>query len=252
MRNSIDFEKVDKQESTKVYLKGDSTVLSFLTVQYCCAHPKILGFVLLKECEYMSAALSSVLTHFAINPRRVWYDNACNTYDSAMIRVPWMLRSTMLVVDRFQYSGHTCCNIFNGNVHRSIDSDRSVAAEVINSIIARGTTHISYLNGSNVIPFMKILFAQMNASAQVRDRLGRGDLEEEEILQRYAEHFKCSFAICTELHEGGGSYSTTGGISIFSRDNVAMPLRTEEDNDDDHYDEESEGENEEGRHDTSS
>lgn len=169
-RNGIDFDKVDKQDYTKVYFKGDSTVPSFLTVQFCCAHPKLLGFVVLKEHESISAALSSVLTHFHIPPRRFWYDNGCNTFDSAMIRIPWLMRWTMMVVDRFHYTGHTCFNVFNGNVHRTLDDDRSVAAEFINAVIDKATKHIAYLKGTNDIPFVKVFFAQMNLCTQVRDK----------------------------------------------------------------------------------
>lgn len=82
------------------------------------------------------------------------------------------------MIDRFHFSGHICCNTFNGNVHRILDSDRSVAAEVINSIIEKGTNHVAYLKGSNVIPFMKVLFGQINSVARVRDRLGRSDLQD--------------------------------------------------------------------------
>lgn len=68
VRNPIDFDGVDKQDCTKVYFKGKTTVPTFLTVQCCCDHPKLLGFVLIRECESIFAALSSILTHFPIPP----------------------------------------------------------------------------------------------------------------------------------------------------------------------------------------
>lgn len=104
-RNHIKFEKVDRQECTKVYFNEDSTVSSFLTVQCSCAHPKLIGFEVLMECDSIAATISSLLTHFP-SSRRVLYDNACNSYDSAILRVPWLLRWTMLVVDRFHFTGH--------------------------------------------------------------------------------------------------------------------------------------------------
>lgn len=45
-RDPIDFDGVDKQECTKVYVKGKIAVPTFLTVQCCCSHPKLIGFVL--------------------------------------------------------------------------------------------------------------------------------------------------------------------------------------------------------------
>lgn len=71
-RNGIDFDNVDTQDCTKNYFKGNSVVPSFLTVQCACAHPKLLGFLVLKQYESISAALSSVLTHFPVPPRNVW------------------------------------------------------------------------------------------------------------------------------------------------------------------------------------
>lgn len=60
-RNPITFDQVDKQECTKHYFKGrNSVVPSFLTVQCACAHPKLIGFVVLNQCESISAALSAV------------------------------------------------------------------------------------------------------------------------------------------------------------------------------------------------
>lgn len=111
-RDGISFDSIDKQECTKHYFKGrNSAVPSFLTVQCACAHPKLLVFVVLRRCESISAALSSVLTNFPVPPRVIWYDNACNTYDSGILRIPWLLRWSRLVVDIFHYTSHNYCNI---------------------------------------------------------------------------------------------------------------------------------------------
>lgn len=226
-RDGIDFEKVDNQECTKNYFKGTSPTPSFLTVQCSCAHPKLLGFVILKECESISAAISAVLTHFPVPPRRVWYDNACNTFDCAMTRIPWYLRYCMFVVDRFHFSGHNCSNIFNGSRHQQLDGDRSVAAEIINAIIDKGASHISYLDGRNVVPFMKVLFAQLNASARVRDYLGRADLEDEDILSLYRHSLKCTCPTCVRARSNGDDPIDDGAreaVSVFTRSNVMVPV----------------------------
>lgn len=67
-RHGIYFDKLDRKECTKNYFKGNSQIPSFMIVQCCCAKPKLLGFVILKQCESLSAAISSVLTHFNIPP----------------------------------------------------------------------------------------------------------------------------------------------------------------------------------------
>lgn len=179
--------------------------------------------------------LSCVLTHFDIPPRRVWYDNACNAFDSEIIRVPWLLRYTMLVVDRFHFNGHGCCNVFNGNMHPFLDEDRSVSAEVINAIIEKGTSHIAYLKGENVIPFMKILFSQINATAVVRDRTGRTDLEDCDLLHLFRQYFTCCCLVCTrngivsEQMSGEqpdrSSQAASDGVFIFSRDNNQVAVQ---------------------------
>lgn len=178
--------------------------------------------MLLRECESISAALSCILTHFDVPPRTVWYDNGCNLYDSACIRIPWLLRWTWLVVDRFHYTGHNCSNIFNADAHRSLDADRSVAAEVINSLIDNGVAHITFLEGRNVMPFMKAVFAYINAAAHIRDKLRRDDLEDEDILHQFRERFRCVSRCCVVIGDDGNDDSQPeqefpDGIDVFSR-----------------------------------
>lgn len=137
-----------------------------------------------------------MLTYFPVPPRNVWCDNACNTLDSAMIRIPWLLSWSRLVVDRFHFTGHVCCNIYNGDFQSTLDADRSTAADVINSIINKGASHINYLDRRNVIPFMKVVFAYVNATAVLRDDTGKDDLEDEGAARHFATHYKCSCALC--------------------------------------------------------
>lgn len=233
---ALTFDKIDKQVCTKVYFKGKTMVPSLLTVQCCCAHPKLIGFLLLKECESIAAKISSVITHFTIPPRRIWYDSSCNDFDSAIRRIPWFMRLTMLVVDRFHLSGHVCSNMFNGNMHRFLDTDRSLAAEVINAIIDKGTSHIAYLKGNNVIPFMKIVFAQINATALVRDHVQRDDLEDDDLIKLFRERCRCYCHLCTStaVRSHPGEQSDTSnetdmppiadGIALFSRGNERIEV----------------------------
>lgn len=217
VRHGIDFDEMDSHECTKHYVKGNSYVPSFMTVQCACAHPKLIGFVILPEHESISAALSSLLTHFVIPPKRVWYDNGCNTFDCAINRIPWFLRWCMLLVDRFHFTGHTCSNIYNGDMHRIMDSDRSVAAEVINAVIDKGTSHINYLDGRNVIPFMRIVFAFLNAMAVLKDNV-KVDLEDFDVMGELRARFNSICTTCTHEHEG------TGRITVMKTSNVHTTL----------------------------
>lgn len=216
----------------KNYFKVQSVVPSFLTVQCACAHPKLVGFVILRECESISAALSAVLAHFPVPPRTVWYNNPCNSYDCAMIRIPWLLRWSMLTVDRFHVTGHTCSNFFNGNLYRILDDDRSVAAEVINAVIDKCTSHINYLDGRNVVSFMKVLFGHLNATAYAREKNGYGDLEDDDLCQLFRDMFVRPCNLCTAARNGDHSAVPTEtnaveGISVFSASNTEALIEQE-------------------------
>lgn len=176
-----------------------------------------------KECESISAALSSVLTHFEVPPRRIWYDNGCNTFDCAITRIPWFLRWSMFMVDRFHFTGHTCSNIYNGDLYKKLDLDRSTAAEIINAIIDKGTSHITYIDGTNVIPFMRVLFATRNETAMVKDITGKEDVEDMDVAQKYREQLKCLCASC----QHGTESSMYGDISVFTASNELDSLATE-------------------------
>lgn len=79
-----------------------------------------------------------------------------------------------MIVDRFHFTEHTCSKFYNGSLHSILDDDRTVAAEVINAVIDKCSNHINYLEGRTVAPFMKMIFAHLNACAHVRERSGRG------------------------------------------------------------------------------
>lgn len=66
VRQDIEFDKVDRQECTENYFKGQSVTPAFLTVQCACSYPKLLGFVILKESESISAAIKGRLRLIAV------------------------------------------------------------------------------------------------------------------------------------------------------------------------------------------
>lgn len=100
------------------------------------------------------------------------------------------------MVDRFHFTGHTCCDVYNGDLHRDLDGDRSVAAEVINSVINKGATNISYLDGFNVIPFLKVLL-ECQRYGKTKDDVGRGDLEDEDVEGHVHTLFQCNCISCS-------------------------------------------------------
>lgn len=231
VRPCIDFDKFDKQKCSKNYFKGISAITSFLTVQYLCAQPKVLGFVLSKESEPLSTALKSIMTHLSIPPRHVWYNNACNVFDSAITPIPWFLRSTMFVVDRLHFTAHTCSNVFNGNVHRVLDAVRSAAAEVINSMIDKCVHHISYLKGDKILPFVKVLFGTINACAYVRGTNVKTYLEGVESETLLLSRFPYCCMDCKKLRgtdAGSGTPKNLPVVDLFTTANRRVPLNSGE------------------------
>lgn len=132
-------------------------------------------------------------------------------------------------MDRFHLTGHNCCNIYNGDLQNTLDGDRSVAAEVINSVINKGASHINYLYGKNVIPFMKVVFAHVNATAVLRDNVGRDDVEDDDAAMNFAQHFKCScLSCCPEVGNNGpiteDAMPVLDGVGLFGTDNISREL----------------------------
>lgn len=113
VRPAIKTDMKDKADCTKKYFTSRPNITSFISLQCSCAHPKVIRFTLLKEVESIAMAISTIISFLYIHPRAVWYDNARNLYDSALIRPPFLPRSCRLMVDRFHFQGHTCSNHYN-------------------------------------------------------------------------------------------------------------------------------------------
>lgn len=105
-----------------------------------------------------------------------------------------------------------------------MDDDRSVSAEVINSIINKGATHISYLDAANVKPFMKVVLAYVNASALVRDTIGKDDLEDEDVQKQISELYKCYCASCTEQHGPDEDENRLHGVGMINLRNEIVGI----------------------------
>lgn len=136
----------------------------------------------------------------------------------------------MLMVDMFHFTGHTCSNILNANLHSILDDDRGVSAEVINAVIDKCISHINYLEGKNVVPFMKVLFGHLNDCAYVRERVGRGDLEDEDIGQMFRNIFLCPCELCetSRSNDGvllGSTHDVESGITTFAANNTESVLQ---------------------------
>lgn len=196
VRPPIKTDGKDKADCTKKYGTSRPDMTSFISLQCPCEHPKIIGFSLIKECESIAMAISTVLAFLNFPPRTLWYDNACNLYDSVLLRTPFVLRSCYFIVDRFHFQGHTCSNHYNPGRYKSLLEQRSVAAEVLNSVVDRSAGFIRYLHGENVRPFLRVMFALHNFHSMVKDRLNRRELPLMDIGRLYNDQFPCNCVLC--------------------------------------------------------
>lgn len=135
----------------------------------------------------------------------------------------------MLQVGRLQYTGYNCSNFFNGDMHKILDGNRSVAAEVINAAIDKGTSHIPYLDGKNATPIMSVLFSYLNAIVHLKDRLLRSDTEDDNTAHLLLQWYTCSCHLCGS-EEGDNLYTSdrfgsAGNVaSRLTRNRTVVPL----------------------------
>jgi len=108
-----------------------------LTLCCACAHPKILGFVVLDRKESPQVLINALLTRFPRLPRYLVYDFACGVVRCAMAKLPWMMRDLCVVSDRFHVCNHTCLHFYNANSYGDLDYKNTLTHEQRNAAIRR-------------------------------------------------------------------------------------------------------------------
>ena len=185
----------DTADCAKHYKTSKSHSPGLLTVQCACDSPKLLGFIIMTQAESTALALSSILTHFGVPPRAVFYDNACNLLKSVLIRVPWLLGRTRLAVDRLHYKSHKCSAYFNPDSCRQFDMPRTETAESINARIERSLISVRYVKGDKLMFFcvhcLQCSIFQHRFSKYITERMSRMT-----ILQR-------SLILCSRVRVTG-------------------------------------------------
>lgn len=94
------FDKADKTSCgtcEKGYNSSEKYSDGALTLCCACAHPKILGFVVLDRKESPPVLINALLSRFPRLPRYLVYDFACGVVRCAMAKLPWMLRDLSVV-----------------------------------------------------------------------------------------------------------------------------------------------------------
>ena len=134
------FDKADKTSSgtcEKGYNSSEKYSDGAVTLCCACAHPKILGFVVLDRKESPQVIINALLSRFPRLPRYLVYDFACGVVRGAMAKLPWMLRDLSVVSDRFHVCNHTCSHFYNANSYAEFDFKNTLTHEQRNGAILR-------------------------------------------------------------------------------------------------------------------
>jgi len=117
------------EEAHKFFSPGTFTICC------ACAHPKMLGFVVLDKREGPPAMLNALLSYFALLPLYVVYDFACGALRSSIGKLPFFVAMVELVADLFHIVNHLCSDALHPRSYTPLDKVNTVAHEQRNAPI---------------------------------------------------------------------------------------------------------------------
>ena len=196
-RNHLIFDKTENFDCNKQYVRSKRFSPGILTVQCCCDKPQLLGYIIMVRAESTALALTSVLTHFQVPPRVVYYDNACNLAKSVLTRAPWLLHCTKFVVDRFHFKNHTCSELYDPDSYFAMDLDRTTTAESFNARLEKSVPYLRFVKADNLIPHLSIRFALLNVATRFRRKYRVQDLEDKDIWEFFKDTVPCQCNGCS-------------------------------------------------------
>lgn len=105
------------------------------TICCACAHPKMIGFVVLDKREGPPALLNAILSYFAILPSFVVYDFGCGAMRSAPGKLRFFLGLFVLVSDLLHIVNHLCSDALHPRSYAGLDGANAMAHEQRNAPI---------------------------------------------------------------------------------------------------------------------
>ncbi|MEM6737858.1 MAG: hypothetical protein AAF620_17500, partial [Bacteroidota bacterium] len=209
-RPLITFDKQEGHQCGKRYAKNSTHSPGLLTMQCACSNPKLIGYVVMTRCESTALAISVAICYLLIPPEVILYDNACNTLASALLRLPWILIISFIIVDRFHYKGHTCNSFYDADRYKRLDNIKTSSAESINSKIKRALYHMRFLRGDTLVYYLNIRFALINLNAKYYELHSKRDVEDVNLNIFYSTLFNCDCP-CSELQNFLANLDDTEG-----------------------------------------
>ena len=143
-------------------------------------------------------------------PSHIFYDNACNLLKSMMLRFPRLAVEARLLCDRFHYRTHTCPSVFDPDTFSTCDNLLTSGAEAINSRLATSRSHIRFLSGENLVPFLFVKILFLNLRANVRRTTKKKDIEDVDVFKYARNSVPCRCDRCTQGIHVGPTSDTCG------------------------------------------
>jgi len=191
-RPLIIFDQLEGHQCGKRYAQNTNHSPGLLTAQCACGNPKYIGFIVMMRAESTSLALAIILMFFHIPPEIVLYDNACNCLASALLRIPWLLMFSFLIVDRFHYKGHSCNAFFDADRYKKLDTSKTSASEILNSKLKRSLYNMRFVAGETLVHYLNVRLALLNLNAKYYELHQKADMEDINVDEFYASLFQCS------------------------------------------------------------
>jgi len=162
------------------------------TICCACAHPKMLGFVVLDKREGPPALLNALLTHFALLPYFVVYDFACGALRSAIGKLPFFVAMVVLVSDLFHIVNHLCSDALHPRSYQPLDKANTVAHEQRNAPINLLRRTLRSVGQREYMGVLKMENVVYNVMAQAKSTCPYALPESYNYRQYYFSRTPCS------------------------------------------------------------
>lgn len=150
----------------------------------------------MSESESLGTATNALVTRLDLLPEITFYDNGCSISHSISLRFPWITDCTTIPCDRSHYTSHKCSVVFDPDSYPLCDSLKASGAEAINRAWSVSRSHIRFLEGENLIPFLYARAFLINARAHIRDRSKSVDVEDQNLIEHVNRLLPCERSWC--------------------------------------------------------
>ena len=133
---------------------------------------------------------------FKFPPKTLFYDNACNTVSTALLRIPWLLLFTLIIVDRFHYMGHKCGAFYDADAYPIMSDCKTNSAEIINAKIKRALFYMRFMKPDVFIVYLTTRFAFLNLISIYMEQTGTTDIEDTDMIKYFNDLISCDCKLC--------------------------------------------------------